>query len=92
MGAPGPASKPATNLPTGSEAGSAEEMAGLAGSVEVATEPLAPKGPLSQCEPYREIILAKVQQELFAKRIRRTTWPSPAPRSATPASGDSSIS
>jgi hypothetical protein len=64
-GAPAPASKPASNLPTGSEAGSA----GLAGSVEVAAAPLAPPGPLSHCEPYREIIVAKVQEELSAERI-----------------------
>lgn len=41
----------------------------MAGSLEVAAAPLAPPGPLSYCEPYREIILAKVQEELSAKRI-----------------------
>jgi transposase len=68
-GPPGPAPKPATNLPTGSEARSAVETAGLAEAVEVASSPLASPGPLSHCEPYRAIILAKVQEELSAKRI-----------------------
>jgi transposase len=68
-GSPGLASKPATNLPTGSEADSAEKTAGLAGAVEVVAAPLAPPGPLSQCEPYREIIQAKIEAELSAKRI-----------------------
>lgn len=67
LGSPGRAPKPATNLPTGSEAAAAEESAGLAG--KVAAAPLAPPGPLSHCEPYREIIVAKVQEELSAQRI-----------------------
>src|SRR3569832_1044487 len=64
-GAPATFPKPANNLPTGSEAGSAGEAVGLT----EAKRPLAPPGPLSQCEPYREIIVAKVQEELSAKRI-----------------------
>lgn len=64
-GAPAPSPKPASNLPTGSKAGLAGESAGLA---EVA-KALVPPGPLSHCEPYREIILAKLQEELSAKRI-----------------------
>lgn len=68
-GVPAPDSKPATNLPTGSEAGSADESAGLAGAGEAVVAPLAPPGPLSHCEPYRELILAKVEAELSAKRI-----------------------
>lgn len=69
-GSPAPAPKPATNLPTGSEAGSAAvETTGVEGTAEVAAARIAPPGPLSHCEPYREIILAKVQEELSAKRI-----------------------
>ena len=64
---PGADPKPATNLPTGSDAGAGG--GGLAEAVEVATAPLGPPGPLSHCEPYREIILAKVKEELSAKRI-----------------------
>jgi transposase len=60
--APAPDPKPATNPPTSS----AGESAGSAG---VAPAPLAPPGPLSQCEPYRETILAKLQQDLSAQRI-----------------------
>jgi hypothetical protein len=69
LGSPGPASKPATNLPTGSDAGAGGEAAGLAEAVEVAAAPLGLPGPLSHCEPYREIILTKVKEELSAKRI-----------------------
>ena len=68
-GSPGLASNPATNLPTGSEAGSPGETAGFAGAMEVVAAPHAPPGPSSCCEPYREIILVKVQEELSAKRI-----------------------
>jgi transposase len=68
-GSPGLTPNPATNLPTGSEASSTGETAGLAGGVEVVAAPHAPPGPSSCCEPYREIILVKVQEELSAKRI-----------------------
>jgi hypothetical protein len=61
-GVPAEDSKPATNLPTGSEPDS--KPAGLAG---VALLGLA--GPQSHCEPYREIILAKMEEDLSAKRI-----------------------
>ena len=60
-GLPAPASKPATNLPTGSEAG-------LAGA-GVPAAPLGPAGPQSLCERYREVILAKMEEDLSAQRI-----------------------
>jgi transposase len=60
-GLPAPGSKPATNLPTGS-------AAGLAGAA-VPAAPLGPAGPQSLCEPYREVILAKLEEELSAQRI-----------------------
>jgi transposase len=41
----------------------------LAAAVEIAAAPQGPPGPLSRCEPYREIILAKVKEELSAQRI-----------------------
>lgn len=62
-GAPAPASKPATNLPTGSEQSPVEESAGLAGSR------VAPRGPISRCEALRETILAKIDQDLSGTRI-----------------------
>jgi transposase len=62
-GAPAPASKPATNLPTGSEEAPVEKSAGLAGS-----EPFQ-RGPVSQCEALRETILAKIDQDLSGTRI-----------------------
>lgn len=68
-GVPAPGSKPATNLPTGSGAGAADESVGLVGAGEAAVARLAPPGPLSRCEPYRELILAKLQAELSARRI-----------------------
>ena len=68
-GSPAPESKPATNLPTGSAAGTGGEAADLAGAVESPAAVLGPAGPASHCEPYREIILAKLQQELSAQRI-----------------------
>ena len=64
-GLPGADPKPATNLPTGSDAGAGGEAVGLAESAA----PLGSPGPLSHCEPYREIILTKVKEELSAKRI-----------------------
>jgi transposase len=67
-GVPAPDPKPATNPPTGLDAGAGGESAGLA-AVEVAGAPLGPRGPLSRCEPYREVILAKVQEGLSAQRI-----------------------
>jgi transposase len=60
---PAPDPKPATNLPTGSITAPVGESAGLAGAR------LAPPGPLSRCEPYREAIVAKLQQDLSATRI-----------------------
>jgi transposase len=60
---PAPDPKPATNLPTGSIAVPVGESAGSAGPV------VAPPGPQSLCEPYRETILAKLQQDLSATRI-----------------------
>ena len=88
-GLPGADPKPATNLPTGSDAGAGGEAAGLAEAVEVAAAPLRSPGPLSHCEPYREIILTKVKEELSAKRIWQDLAES-APQSATTACGGSS--
>lgn len=68
-GSPGPAPKPARNLPTGSSAGLAGESAALAEAGEVVAAPLALAGPLSSCEPYRELIQAKIEAELSATRI-----------------------
>ena len=64
-GLPAPDPKPATNLPTGSADAPVGESAGLAGQNGVP----APRGPLSRCEPYRDAILAKLQQDLSATRI-----------------------
>jgi hypothetical protein len=64
---PAPGSKPATNLPTGSDGGPAGESAGLASQSPSA--PLGPPGPQSRCEPFREAILAKMAEDLSAKRI-----------------------
>lgn len=61
---PAPGSKPATNLPTGSESEPDNKSAGLAGAAS-----LGSAGPQSQCEPYRELILAKMEEDLSAKRI-----------------------
>lgn len=66
---PGEGSKPATHLPTGSESKPDNKSAGSAGAVEVAAASLGPVGPPSHCEPYREVILAKMEQDLSAKRI-----------------------
>lgn len=68
-GVPAPDPKPATNPPTGSGTGFAAEAAGWAERLEVVSPPPASTGPLSHCEPYREIILAKVQEQLSAQRI-----------------------
>lgn len=65
---PAPGPKPATNLPTGSEAEPGCESAGLAGAAGV-TSRLGPSGPQSCCEPFRELILAKMAEDLSAKRI-----------------------
>ena len=61
---PAAGSKPATHLPTGSESEPNNKSAGLARAAS-----LGSAGPQSHCEPYREIILAKVQEDLSAKRI-----------------------
>ena len=63
-GVPAAGSKPATHLPTGSESEPNNKSAGLARAAS-----LGSAGPQSHCEPYREIILAKVQEDLSAKRI-----------------------
>ncbi len=62
-GSPAPASKPASNAPTGS----AEAL--VIAAVGSAEQSPPPRGPQSQCEPYREAILAKLQQDLSARRI-----------------------
>ena len=69
-GSPGPAPKPARNLPTGSSAGLAGESAALAEAGEVVAAPLALAGPLSSCEPYRELIQAKKVQRHLVRRQR----------------------
>ena len=66
---PAPGPKPATNLPTGSEAEPGCESAGLAGAAGVVMARLGPSGPQSRCEPFRELILAKMAEDLSAKRI-----------------------
>ena len=78
-GPPGPESKPATNLPTGSGAEPGSESAGLAGAVAASAAPLGPPGPPSHCESYREVILAKVKQQLSAQRIWQDLAESGAP-------------
>ena len=40
----------------------------LAGAA-VSAAPLGPAGPQSHCEPYREVILAKLEEELSVQRI-----------------------
>jgi len=58
---PGPEdSKPATNAPPGSAA----EMA-----IANSGKEDKPSGPDSQCEPFREVIKGKLEQELSAQRI-----------------------
>lgn len=68
-GAPAPGPKPASKLPTGSEAEPGGESAGLAGAAGVVMARLGPSGPQSRCEPFRELILAKMAEDLSAKRI-----------------------
>lgn len=48
--------KPATNLPTGSAAPAEQKI---------------PAGPASKCEPFREVIVTKVDSGLSAKRIHQ---------------------
>src|SRR5438132_4397947 len=67
--------KPA-NAPTGSGEPTAVELADLAaephaanGPVAVVEPPAAARGPASQCDPYRETILAKLEAGLSIKRI-----------------------
>ena len=78
--------KPA-NLPTGSEAPKPASLAGLPAPPPADREigslaefdppkpasnlPTGPAGPASKCEPFRELIFAKVQEGLSAQRIHQ---------------------
>lgn len=64
-GLPGRDSKPASNLPTGSQELGGRESAGNSRP----SDAIRPAGPRSSCEPYRELIQGKVAAELSAKRI-----------------------
>ncbi|MFV1968191.1 MAG: IS21 family transposase [Pirellulaceae bacterium] len=61
------------NAPTGSDAPGRPENEGASGlnGIVVAGESTAQSGPPSVCEPYRELILAKLEAGLSAKRIHQ---------------------
>lgn len=70
-GLPAPGPKPATNAPTGSS-NAPTGAGGVSGDpVAVTADSQIGHGPASQCEPYREAILAKLEADLSVKRIHQ---------------------
>ena len=59
--------KPASNLPAGSEGTS--EVYPPTGGAFIALRPTAESGPISDCQPYRQVIQGKLEQGLCAQRI-----------------------
>jgi transposase len=72
-GLPAPRPKPAENAPTGCSAkiGAPEAVPVPPNLAPASPTPDAARGPASQCEPYRDTILAKLDAGLSLKRIHQ---------------------
>jgi transposase len=71
LGLPGPDGTPSDDVGRAENGGGSNAAILPAGSVAcaMATGPPSPRGRPSECEPFREIIVAKLSQDLSAQRI-----------------------